>query len=147
MTTRKKPVAQLEPPQEFTVSAGMIKWGVGIIGGLLTVLVAWFAVWDRIDTHWRLESVASQKEKEQATHDKQVDMQIQQVAKRAEVGRAWVLFSVADGKAYTAAQFARICRALRLPSDECIRQDADAQAFRQESIEAKRQAAEAGKGQ
>jgi hypothetical protein len=146
MTTRKK-TTQAPAPQEFTISAGMIKWAVGIIGGVLTVLVAWFAVWDRIDTHWRLESVASQKEKEQATHDKQVDLQIQSVAKRAEIGRAWVIYNVADGKAYTAAQFARICRALTLPADECARQDADALGFRQEATEAKRQAAEAGKVQ
>ncbi len=144
MTVKRKPA-----PQEFTVSASFIKWMVGIVVLILGGVVSWFAVWDRIDSHWRLETV-------QALNDKKVDDQIKQarekaeadtkaLAKNADVGRAWVRSSVIETKAYTAAQFARICRALKLPGDECERQKAEADQFRIEASDAKRDALNAGK--
>lgn len=144
MTVKRKP-----PAQEFTISAGLIKWAVGIIGALLTCVVAWFAVWDRIDSHWRLETV-------QAANDKRIDADIKQardkadgdtkaLAKSAEVGRAWVRSSIIETKAYTAAQFARLCRALKLPGEECDRQKNEADQFRLEAADAKREALNAGK--
>ena len=144
MTTKRKP-----PPQEFTISAGLIKWAVGIIVLILGGVVSWFAVWDRIDSHWRLETV-------QAANDKRIDADIKQarekaendtkaLARNAEVGRAWVRSSIVDTKAYTAAQFARICHALRLPAEECERQKVEADQFRQEAADAKREALVTGK--
>lgn len=156
MTARKdKP-----PPQEFVISAGMIKWTVGIVGGILTVVVAWFAVWDRIDSHWRLESVQAANDKRidadlKATKDKAADdfkiavakaeQDTKALAQRAEVGRAWVRASVIETKAYTAAGFARICRALKLPAEECDKQKEEAAQFKVEATAAKTEALTAGK--
>ena len=137
------------PPQEFVISAGMIKWTVGIVGAILTCIVAWFAVWDRIDSHWRLESV-------QAANDKRIDADIlaaklkaeqdtKSLAQKAEVGRAWVRASVIETKAYTAAGFARNCRALKLPAEECEKQKEEAASFKTEATAAKQDALNAGK--
>lgn len=144
------------PPKEFTVSAGMIKWLVGFLGGVVVLIGGWFVIWDRIDTHWRLEQVQSAKDKEAAAEIRRIDADVKAarekaetdtklLAKKAETGRAWVIWSVQDTKAYTAAQFARVCRALKLPPDECARQDGDAQLFRQDATNAKHEAADAGK--
>lgn len=144
MTPKRKP-----PPQEFTISAGFIKWAVGIVATILTCVVAWFAVWDRIDNHWRLETVQTATDKRidadiKAARDK-ADTDIKVLAKSAEIGRAWVRSSVIETKAYTAAQFARFCRALKLPGDECDRQKTEADQFRQEAADAKREALNTGK--
>ncbi len=158
MTTKRKAPARVrvvraaqpaQPAAEFTISSNLIKWTVGIVGALLSVVVAWFAVWDRIDSHWRLETV-------QAANDKRIDNDIKSavqkaeqdtkaMATKAEVGRAWVRSSVIETKAYTASGFARICKALKIPGDECEHQKTEAEQFRVEAADAKRDALNAGK--
>jgi len=151
VTARKPPIPPPDQPiiKQITIGAGALKWTIGVVGSLLVAIVAWFAVWDRIDTHWRLETVQAATDKRveaniAAVKDK-ADADTKTIARRAEIGRAWVLSAVAETKAYTAAQFARICRPLKLAPDECSRQDADATQFRQEAMEAKRAASDAGK--
>lgn len=145
MTERKGKPA----PQEFVVTSSQIKWLVGILATVITIVVGWFAVWDRIDSHWRLESV-------QAANDKRIDADIvaakakaeqdtKLLAQKAEIGRAWVRLSVIETKAYTAAGFARICRALKLPVEECEKQKEEAAAFKAEATAAKTEALNAGK--
>ncbi len=130
--------------QTFEVSIGMVRWVVGAVVTVIAALTGWFVVWDRIDGHWRQESVQIAKDKEAEAKEKQLRSEIAAVNKKAEVGRAWVLWSVQDTKAYTAAQFAMICRALK--QAECAQKDNDAAQFRQDASEAKRSASEAGKG-
>jgi hypothetical protein len=150
MPPRKTPQSP-EPPakQEFTISAGMIKWLAGFVGLVLTAVVAWFAVWDRIDTHWRLETVQAARDKDTATQIAAVkdkaEADTKALAKKAEVGRAWLFYGLADGKAYTAAQFARVCKALKLPADDCERQKEDATRFQRDADAAKQTAAATGK--
>jgi dipeptide/tripeptide permease len=130
-------------PQTFEISIGMVKWIVGFAVTGVGLVTGWFVVWDRIDGHWRQESVQIAKDRESEAKEKQIHAEIAAVSKKAEVGRAWVLWSVQDTKAYTAAQFAMICRALKQP--ECAQKDTDAAQFRQDASEAKRSASEAGK--
>ncbi len=149
----KKP----EPParQEFVISAGLIKWAISIGGGLVVLIGGWFVIWDRVDTHWRLEQVQAAKDKEYAAEVKRLDNDVKAarekaesdtkiLAKKAETGRAWVLWGITDTKAYTASQFVRICHALKLPNEECARQEAEASAFRQEAADNKRTAQTTG---
>lgn len=165
MPARKtKPQQQAPRPapsgRDFTITAGTIKWVVGVILGFGALVTLYWQGSDRVtsalDARWRLEQVQASKDKEFAAEMKRVDSDIKSarekeeqdikaLAKKAEVGRAWVLWRVIDGNANTAASFARICRALKLPADECARQDSDALMVRQEAAEAKRAATDAGK--
>lgn len=140
---------QARRSDEFVVSSRMIRWAIGFVGAALAAIVAWFTIWDRIDSHWRLETVqkaqdAKQKAELDALRDK-TDSDMKQLAKRAEVGRAWVLWSVMDSKATNATQFSEICKSLKRPGEVCAKYEQDAVQFRQEASDAKRAAQDAAK--
>lgn len=67
------------------------------------------------------------------------------LAKKAESGRAWVVWSITDTKAYTATKFAKVCKALKLPSDECATWDDDSRAFKLEATDKKHEAENSSK--
>ena len=147
MAPRRK---QAPPPEPagIRVTPSMAKWVVGFLGAVLTMVLAWWAVSDRIvtslDARWRLEQVQAAKDKEQAQHDKQVDDQIKNVAKRAEVGRAWVMFNVIDGTAKTAATFTRLCKGLKLAPETCNEFAEEARGAKVDAAAAKAAASAAG---
>lgn len=134
---------------DFAISARVLWWVGGGIGALLVGVVSWFTIWDRIDTHWRLESIQTAKDKEiaatvQAARDK-AESDVKQLTRRAEVGRAWLFWSINDSKADNAGRWSEACKVLKWPQQICSRYEADAMRYRQEEIEAKRTATEAGK--
>lgn len=145
---KRKPKPDAEP--SFTFTSGQVKWVIGILAGLFGLYVAWVQIWDRFEAHWRLESV-------QAAKDKQLDAQMKAIedkaasdakviARRAEVGRAWLFYNLSDFRADNSQQWAQVCTALKQPPEVCQKWQADAAQLRQESVDAKRQANEAGKG-
>lgn len=146
----KRRAAPADDDPGFTISPRFIKWALGAVGTLLGVLVAWFAVWDRIENHWRLETI-------QATRDKQIDAEIKNVrekaeadtkaiAKRAEIGRSWLFYNLSDFRADNSQQWAQVCTALKQPPEVCAKWQSDAAQLRQEAADAKRSANETGKG-
>lgn len=142
MTTKRKAVtirtAEPKPPQEFVISAGMIKWAVGVIGGLFVAYAGWKVVWDDIKTYWRLEAVQQAK-------DKETEVKLKAIAQRADVGRAWLFYSIADAKAFNAQQWATFCKALRLPQDACDQLRDQSKQYHDEANQAKSDANAAGK--
>ena len=131
-------VAEIKPPQEFVISAGMIKWVVGVVGGIFVAYAGWKVVWDDIRTYWRLETIQQAK-------DKETETRLKAVTQRAEVGRAWLFYSIADAKAFNAQQWSVFCKALKLPADACDQLKEQANQYRQEATAAKSTANEAGK--
>jgi hypothetical protein len=130
-------------------SPAFIKWAIGVVAGLFAAIVAWNSLVDRIENHWRLESI-------QTTKDAKVDADIKSardkaeqdtkaLARRAEVGRAWLFYSLGDFRANNSQQWAQVCPALKQPREVCERWAADAAQHRQEAAEAKRSATDAGK--
>ncbi len=142
MAPKRKPASSrpvvVKAPQEFVISSGMIKWVVSIVGGLLVAYTGWKVVWDDIRTYWRLETIQQAK-------DKETETKLKAVAQRAEVGRAWVFYSIADAKAFNAQQWATFCKALKLPSDACDQLKEQARQYHEEAVAAKSSANEAGK--
>lgn len=142
------------PPQDdsddgVVLSPRLIKWAAGAIGALLGALVAWFAVWDRIENHWRLETIQATRDKQldaeiKATRDK-ADADTKALAKRAEVGRSWLFYNLSDFRADNSQQWAQVCTALKQPPEVCSKWQADASQLRQEATEARRAASDAGK--
>ena len=140
--------ADAEP--SFVFTSGQVKWALGLLAGLAALIIGWQQVWERFETHWRLETI-------QASQDKRIDADIKAVrekaeadtkalARRAEVGRAWLFYSIGDFRADNSQQWAQVCPALKQPPEVCAKWLADAQQYRQEAADAKRQATEAGKG-
>lgn len=146
---RVLPVAVEPPPKEFTISASLIKWAIGAVAGLLTAIVTWFAVWDRIDTHWRLETIQAAQDKKIEADIKsareKADADTKRLAQRAEVGRSWLFYAVVDGKALTASYMLEMCKAMKRPEEVCSRFAKDETKFTQQAEQARSAAAEAGK--
>lgn len=149
-TIRRRPAIRRDDGDpSFAVTSRQIKWAIGLLGGIVGLYLGWQQVWDRFDAHWRLESI-------QATQDKSVQIQMKAIedkasaetkaiARRAEVGRAWLLYSLGDFRADNGQQWAQVCPALKQPPEVCEKWKQDAQQARQEAMDAKRQANEAGK--
>lgn len=149
--TRKRRAVEIVGGDEPAVmlSPAAIKWGLSAVAAVLGVIVVWWQVWDRIDAHWRLETVQAAQDKAlkadiQAAKDK-ADADVKELARRAEVGRAWLFWSVTDGKAVNTSQWAELCKFLKRPGDVCVKYEQDAAAYRQEAVEAKRAATAAGR--
>ncbi len=141
----KKP----EPQREFTISASAIKWTAGVGASLLAALVAWFTVWERIDTHWRQESV-------QKAQDQKIEAQVKAVGdkaatdleihKTAEARRsAWTLWFIQDFRAAAERKWAEDCIGAKKPSDVCREYQHRADATAREADSLKSVAKEASK--
>lgn len=126
-----------------------IKWVAGVLSGIFALIVGWFAVWDRIDSRWRHESVQAAQDKATAAEIKaladKAEAADKELARRAEAGRAWVFWSVIDSKAVNSSQWAELCKYLKRPGDVCARFEAEAQQYRQEATDAKRAAQAVGR--
>lgn len=133
----------------FAVNSRQLKWVLGILTSIIAVYFGWQQAWDRYEAHWRLESV-------QAAKDKQIEAQMKAIedkataenkalARRAEVGRAWLFYSLGDFRADNSQQWAQVCSALKQPPEVCEKWKADAQTARQEAAEARRAATATGK--
>lgn len=160
------------PAQEFAITPVMIKWTAGLVAAVLAAIVSWYVIWDRIDAHWRLESIQAAKDKEieakvnaqkteieakvlaqktevdvrlKAQHDES-EKGLKQMAVRAEVGRAWLFWSMTDLKAEQRERYVQLCKFLKWPSAECEKAQLEAVRARQEEMDAKRSAQNAGKG-
>lgn len=134
----------------FVLTSGQLKWALGVLAALFGVYLAWTQIWDRFETHWRLETIQSARDKQidseiKATKDK-AEADTKQLARRAEVGRAWLFYSLGDFRADNSQQWAQVCPALKQPPEVCAKWAADAQQYRQEAADAKRAATESGKG-
>lgn len=162
-----KKIPDPPPKQEFTISASMLKWTVSLVAALFAAVAGYWVIADRVDQHWRLEQVQAAKDKEYAAEIKRVDADVKAarekaeidtkaarekaesdtkvLAKKAESGRAWVVWSITDTKAYTATKFAKVCKALKLPSDECASWDDDSRAFKLEANDKKHDAENSSK--
>lgn len=126
-----------------------VKWGIGVITGMFGLFLAVLAVWDRVESHWRLESIQKSNDQKiaadfKAARDKS-DADNKALARRAESGRAWLFWSVADAKAVNASQWAELCKFLKRPGDMCARYERDAEQYREEAAAAKRAAQDVGK--
>jgi hypothetical protein len=62
------------------------------------------------------------------------------MARNAETGRAWVMFSVIDSKADISTKMVKICKGLKLPNEECSSWADDARETREEAATKKRDA-------
>ena len=133
-------VRKSRPPkiaaEPFVITASMIKWLVGVIGGIVVAYAGWKVVWDDIRTYWRLEQVQQQK-------DKETEQKLKTIAQKAEVGRAWVFFSITDFKAEWREQQVDDCRSKK--GNDCARLSEKAAAARTEAAAAKAAALETGK--
>lgn len=147
-SVKRRTSAGEEP--SFTFTSGQVKWVVGILGGLLALFLAWDQVWQKIEAHWRLEAVQAAKDKQLDTQMKSIEDKAandsKQIARRAEIGRAWLFYNLSDFRADNTQQWAQVCTALKQPPEVCQKWQADAAQLRQEAADAKRQANEAGKG-
>lgn len=115
----KKPA----PVDVVHVSAGLIRWLVGIIGGILLAIGAWFVVWDRIEAHW----VTTAKFKSHQGTDGQKF--------------AWIIFSIQDFRAAAASKWAEDCRNQKRPESECQRLEREANSLTQQALDLKKEAA------
>lgn len=134
----------------FMFTSGQLKWALGVLAGLFGLYLAWTQIWDRFEAHWRLETIQTVRDKQidseiKATKDK-AESDTKALARRAEVGRAWLFYSLGDFRANNSQQWAQVCPALKQPREVCEKWAADAQQYRQEAADAKRQATESGKG-
>lgn len=127
----------------------MIKWGVGLLASLLAGLVAWFTVWDRIDTHWRQETV-------QKAQDQKIEATVKAVAdkaatdleshKTAEARRsAWTLWFIQDFRAAAEMKWAEDCASAKKPADVCREYERRAAATAREADNLKAAAKDASK--
>jgi hypothetical protein len=158
-------------PAEFTVSSKFIGWAIGAVAGLLGALVAWNQVWDRFETHWRLEKTQSIQDAKvaadiQAVKDKteadvkavkektdadikaakeKAESDTKRLAQRAEQGRAWLFWSITDSKAQSADQWATVCASMKLPAETCLKFKETAKKLETEASLAKKDAVDAGK--
>lgn len=129
---KKQPVVEEPQPVDVVHVASSIKWVIGAVGAVLGLLVAWYIVQDRIDSHWRLETV-------QTVKDKEVEVKLRTLAQKAEVGRAWLFVAITDFKADWREQQADDCREQKKPN--CARSESAALQARAEAQDAKRNAA------
>lgn len=147
---RKRSRSSAPPARDgFTLTSKQISWIIGTLASLFALFYGWTQVWDRIEAHWRLESI-------QAARDKQIDAAIASVkekadadtkalAKRAEVGRSWLFYNLSDFRADNSQQWAQVCTALKQPAEVCAKWQSDAMQLRQEAQEAKRAASDTGR--
>lgn len=164
---KRKPIRRRAAPalrqvdvSQIVLSPSSIKWILSVLGTLVAFVIGYWTLWDRVqaslDARWRLESVQQAKDREQEAHYARIDAaikaertqseaELKALAKRAEQGRAWVLWSVIDSRALNTEQFAVICNSLKRPGEVCLKFERDAMQYRQEAQEAKRAAQEAGK--
>jgi hypothetical protein len=147
----EKPVVVVDENglSRIAFSPSFIKWAIGVAAGLVGLVVAWNSLVDRIENHWRLESIQTAKDAKvdadiKAARDK-AEQDTKALARRAEVGRAWLFYSLGDFRANSSQQWAQVCPALKQPREVCERWAADAMQARQEAAEAKRSATDAGK--
>jgi hypothetical protein len=131
------------------LSPAVIRWGLSVFASILGIAYAWHQGWEKVESHWRLESVQAAQDRATAAAIKAVedkaDAADKELARRAEVGRAWVFWAVVDSKATNSSQWAELCKYLKRPGDVCARFEAEAQQYRQEAIDAKRTAQAIGR--
>jgi len=143
--------------KDFRVTANTIKWIVGCILGVGSLLFLYWAVTDKLDARWRLEQVQAAKDKEYAAELKRVDSEVKAardkaeldtkaLAAKAEQGRAWLQWSVVDTRADISTKLALLCRGLKLTQSECDRWADDARRTQDEAARKKTAAEESGKG-
>lgn len=121
------PAKKPAPVDVVHVSAGLIRWLVGIIGGILLAIGAWFVVWDRIEAHW----VTTSKFKNHQGNDGQKF--------------AWIIFSIQDFRAAAAAKWAEDCRNQKRPEAECARLEREATTLAGQAGDLKKEAAATSK--
>lgn len=158
MTTRKKkPVEEDDDP---TISPRQLKWLLWVAGAVLGLLLVWWQVWDRVESHWRREEVqkaidakvaaeiVAAKEKaasDLAAVDKKATDALSDHLKADARSRAWTLFAIQDFRAAAETRWAEECIAKKLPADVCRDLDRKATASRQQAQEARTRAMEASK--
>lgn len=135
----------------FVFTPRQVKWAIGLAAAIVGLYLGWQQAWDRYEAHWRLESVQKSKDKQIESEMKGIADKAaadnKALARRAEVGRAWLFFSLNDFRADNGQQWAQVCPALKQPPEVCEKWKADAQVARQEATEARRAATAAGKDQ
>lgn len=135
MTAKKKPAEQ----EDITISPAMLKWIVGVVGGLLAALVLWWQVWDRIDSRWRLETIQKAKDDQADAAIKGVEAKAAaDLAKHKEADRrgdAWTLFVIQDFRAAAETKWAEDCTKEKRPADVCRELDRKATDSRQRATE------------
>lgn len=145
---RRRRVQHDEEGPTFSISSRNFKWTIGVLATLIGIYLGWQQAWERYEAHWRLESVQSAKDKQIETQMKAIEekaaAETKALARRAEVGRAWLLYSLGDFRADNGQQWAQVCPALKQPPEVCEKWRADAAAARQEATEAQRAARAAG---
>ncbi len=105
---------------------------------MVTFYTGWKVVWDDIKNYWRQEAI-------QQVKDKETETKLKAITTKAEVGRAWLFYSITDAKAFNAKQWSLFCKALKLPVDSCAQLKEEASNYQDEAAKAKQSALEAGK--
>lgn len=147
MTARKQP----SPPEPNYVqlSPALIKWVVGIVGGVFLAIIAWWQIWDRIDNHWRLETTQKARDDKsdvelKAMRDKAAADLIEH--KKADLrSQSWTLSAIYDFRAAAETKWAEDCAKDKRPPDICRELERKAAATRERASQTKDAAMNASK--
>lgn len=148
---RSAPVRR-EPPTQHdgvSISPAAIKWIVGTLAALFAAIVAWWQIWDRVDNHWRLESIQKAQDDKAAAEIKAVREQTKAellVHKdRDASSSAWTLYVIQDFRAAVESKWASDCLRNKAPLDICREQDRKAQEASTQASNLKAQAQQISK--
>jgi hypothetical protein len=150
-----------EPPREgVSISPAAIKWIAGTLAAIFAAVVAWWQIWDRVDNHWRLETIQKAQDDKLAADVKaarekaEADVKATEAKIKAELAThkerdasssAWTLYVIQDFRAAVESKWASDCIRNKAPVDICREQDRKAQEASAQASNLKAQAQQASK--
>lgn len=149
MTTRRKPRQEMDDddaPPSVAVSMKLLKWLGGIAASLLAIGALLYGVGNWVDNRYLMATIANQREEKHTAEFKALsdkyDMQLLALAKDAQRGRAWLIFSVADLKTLVLEGRVDDCREKK---KDCIKAETAHARAQSEADNMKRAAVEVSK--
>ena len=113
-------------------------WLAGGVAAIFACYTAYRAFTDDVNGHWRLESIAKQKDAEIAATFAEHKSSDDRQALKAETSRLWVFWSLLDLKSAFLSDIAQRCRDAKKP--DCKQLELNAASALQEATDAKRAA-------
>ena len=154
-----QPGIVMSPEFKAQLKATLMRWAVGLVIGGLTIYGGWKVMWVDIRDYWRQESVAKEKDDENArklkehadkderdlaasTKDLKADIAKQSAdlasyAKAADLGRSWVVSTVSRMNVRFAQQALIDCKKKNKTPEDCQREADDLDAAKHDADRAK----------
>jgi hypothetical protein len=143
--------ARRQPPSSagFTISPATVKWGLSGVAALFAALVGYWQVMDRIDNHWRLESIQRAKEAQDAAELKalrdKLEAELREHKGNDVRTAAWTIWLIQDFRAAAEQKWAKDCVHLKYDAGMCSELEQQAAETRRQAIESKHKAEDVSK--